>query len=66
MDLLEIQKALDKISRETLPQVDAMLKDNLREAINDGHDLLDRLNGTKLKLTEGGFILEIPLRKVQI
>jgi hypothetical protein len=34
------------------------------EIVNDLHALLDRLNGTELRLTEGGFRLTIPERKL--
>ena len=64
-----LQAAVTAIVNGAQDRIDASVGNALAAAtaereqiVNDVHALLDRINGTKLLLTQGGFRLEIPER----
>jgi hypothetical protein len=66
-DLAGIQKAVEKFNNETVPlltkaleslaeKLDLKMDENLAQAVNDAHELLDRLDGMTITL-------HVPMRK---
>lgn len=61
MDLAGLQKAVEKFNNETVPlltkaleslaeKLDLKMDENLAQAVNDAHELLDRLDGMTITL----------------
>ena len=48
MDLLNIQKAIDKLNDETLPRLETLIQRDLKIAVDEIHGLLDRLDGIQI------------------
>jgi hypothetical protein len=50
MDFVDLTKELDKLNLETLPLLDKLLDEDLRQFISDLHGVLDRLNGMTITI----------------
>jgi hypothetical protein len=59
VDVLSLQKALDKLNDETLPKVEKLVNDDLTKLVTEVHALLDRIDGTKINVT-----IDVPPRGV--
>lgn len=51
MDVLSLQKALDKFNDETLPRLESIINEDLAKLIDDLNSVLDRLDGTRANVT---------------
>lgn len=56
----EKEGLFESVGSETVAEAQAALKEDIAELKSILHGLLDRLNGTKLTFTDGGFRLNIP------
>lgn len=48
MDLIGLQKTLDKFNEETIPKLESLINSDLKTIIDEIHALLDRLDGTRI------------------
>jgi hypothetical protein len=48
VDLLELQKAITKFNKETLPKIEALIDSDLKGLTDEAHALLDRIDGAKI------------------
>lgn len=49
MDLIGLQKALDKFNDESLPELRELIDGRLAKLLNDVHEILDRLDGIRFR-----------------
>jgi hypothetical protein len=50
MDIVGLQKAIDKLNDETIPQLDRIVEKLKTEVVDELHKLLDRLDGTQINV----------------
>ena len=51
MDLIGLREALEKFNSETLPKLEELMNRDLQKLIDETNALLDRLDGTVIKVT---------------
>lgn len=49
MDIAGLQKAIDKLNKETLPRLEKMIERLAQILEDDVHEFLDRIDGARLK-----------------
>lgn len=59
MDVIGLQKAIDKLNDETLPQLERIVDRLKTEVVDELHTLLDRIDGTQIQVK-----VDIPPRGV--